>query len=136
MSDAAEFEIVHWVDAPVAEVWAYFTDAEKMIEWQGVEARLDPKPGGVWWVRHENGAVLAGEFLAVDPPHALAFTWGFESPDAAGSGATPAGGSRVDVRLAEEGARTRIELRHSRYADGDPVAHGWGFFLAELARVA
>ena len=38
--DPREFEIVQWVEAPVAEVFSYFTDSEKMALWHGVEVRL------------------------------------------------------------------------------------------------
>ncbi len=128
--DIPAFELVHWVAAPVGEVFRYFTEPARMLEWHGVEVRLDPKPGGEWWVRHANGAVLAGVFQEVEPPHLVAFTWGFE----AGDGATPAGSSRVEVRLSAEGAGTRIALRHTGFAVGDPVGDGWHHFLPELVR--
>ena len=134
MDDGRDFEIEHWIDAPVGEVYARFTEADKMAAWHGVEVKLDPQPGGIWWVRHENGAVLAGEFVALDPPHSLVFTWGFEAA-AEGGGATPAGSSRVEVRLSDDAGRTKIVLRHSGFAMGEPVEAGWRHFLPRLNAV-
>ena len=50
------------MEAPIEEVFGYFTVAERMAEWQGVEAKLDPRPGGLWWCRYADGAVARGEF--------------------------------------------------------------------------
>lgn len=130
----SEFEIEQWIDAPIDVVFDYFTESERMLEWHGVEARLDPRPGGLFWVRLENGAVLRGAFVEVVRPSRVVFTWGFEARDAAETGSTAAGTSRVDVRLQDRDGRTHIHLRHTGFRATDPVGEGWGHFLGQLAK--
>ena len=128
-----------WVAAPPEEAFDYFCVPEKMVQWHGSEAQLDPRPGGIWRVKHDNGAILAGEFKEVDRPRRIVFTWGFESPppalvtDSAGEGATGPGSSRVEVSFFADGEGTRIELRHTGFASEEPVALGWELFLRGLA---
>ena len=38
----------------------------KMVQWMGIEATLDPRPGGACRI-DVNGAVMLGEFVQVDP---------------------------------------------------------------------
>src|SRR3954453_9304670 len=84
-------------------VFAYFTDPVKMVQWMGVDATLDPRPGGVCRIafspsdaqldyivdyfggdpeaqerarRNRAGAML-GEYVEVDPPRWISFTWGW-----------------------------------------------------------
>ena len=38
------------VAAPPETVFAFFTDADKMVQWKGSEAQLDPRPGGIYRV--------------------------------------------------------------------------------------
>src|SRR3954453_23367945 len=84
-------------------VFGYFTDPERMVQWMGAEATLDPRPGGVcpivfqpvealdvvdaafgddqrravWLLGPRGGRVMAGEFVAVDPQRGIEFTWGW-----------------------------------------------------------
>ena len=133
------FEVDHWVAASAEDVFDFFCVPEKMVQWHGVEAQLDPRPGGIWRVRHANGAVLKGEFVEVHRPERVVFTWGFETPppelvsDSAQEGTTGPGASRVEVTLVQEREGTRIRLRHSGFALGEPVAMGWKYFLRLLA---
>ena len=41
------------------------------------EATLEPVPGGVYRVSMRDGVEAAGEFVEVDPPRRLVFTWGW-----------------------------------------------------------
>ena len=107
-----------------------------MVTWHGVEAELDPRPGGVWRVRHANGAVLAGEFVELAPPRLVVFTWGFEAQGGGehSGGATPPGGSRVEVRLSEHEGVTRVSLLHTGFEPSDSADAGWRHFLPGLDR--
>ncbi len=128
-----KFEITHFVKAPREVVFDYFTVAERMIEWHGVEAELDPRPGGRFRVRHADGSVLEGEFVEIEAPWRIVFTWGFAEDPERTAEHTPAGASRVEVRLYKEPDGTRIELRHSNFDAADDVGHGWEYFLSELS---
>lgn len=98
-----------------------------------------------------DGFRAAGTFLQVDPPHLVAFTWGFADADAAQrskhepnrastGNPMPAGRTRVTVTLEAAGAGTRLTVHHDGLpspdlAEGHRVA--WGTYLARLAvRVA
>lgn len=132
----AYFEIEQWVDGPQEEVFEHFTVAEKLVRWHGVEARIEARPGGVWWCRFEDGSIVSGEILELDPPRRLVFTWGFEvpSPNPGLGSQTPAGRSRVEVVLhSSGGGRTHVRLRHQGFVDGDSVGRGWTHFLARLS---
>ena len=49
-------------------VFALLTDAEQMLHWQGVDAELDPRPGGTYRVTLNTlGHTTAGRFVEVVP---------------------------------------------------------------------
>ena len=66
------------IAAPPEVVFPYFTDPARMVEWMGVAALLDPRPGGTFRVEPNGRDVVLGEYVVVDPPHRVVFTWGFE----------------------------------------------------------
>jgi uncharacterized protein YndB with AHSA1/START domain len=132
-------------------VFPYFTEPGRYVQWMGSEATLEPSPGGTYRVRMPDGFRAAGTFLHVDPPHQLAFTWGFADADAvqrskheqnrASSGnPMPPGSTRVTVTLDAADGGTRLTLRHDdlpspELVEGHRVA--WGIYLTRLAvRVA
>jgi uncharacterized protein YndB with AHSA1/START domain len=92
-------------------------DPERFRRWQGIDAELDPRPGGVF--RFKTTAhphyVASGRYLEVDPPTRLVFTWGWEpNPDLAeGQHGLPPGASTVEVVLVPDGDATILRLRHS-----------------------
>lgn len=122
------------IAAPPEVVFPYFTDPARMVSWMGVAALLDPRPGGTFRVEANGRDVVIGEYLEVDPPHRVVFTWGFE-------GAEPfvePGSTRVEVTLESDGDGTRLTLSHHGLADGarDAHAQGWSHYLARLGPVA
>lgn len=50
-----------WINAPVEQVFASFTDQKAMLHWHGKEVELDPRPGGIYRVVFENGTTILGE---------------------------------------------------------------------------
>jgi hypothetical protein len=40
---------------------------DKMIVWKALEATLDPRPGGVFWIDVTGRDVARGEYLEIDP---------------------------------------------------------------------
>ena len=121
------------IAAPPEVVFPYFTDPARMVDWIGVAAVLDPRPGGTF--RLEQGRnVVVGEYLEVDPPRRVVFSWGYE-----GAALTLAAGStRVEVTLEPEGGGTRLVLLHHGLPGAlrDPHAQGWEHYLGRLAPVA
>jgi len=123
-------------------VWRYWTDPERMREWWGAAADLDPRPGGACTVRMgppgaEPGTpVMSGEFVELVPYERIVFTFGWE-PDGSAPQVAP-GSTLVEVTLSAEGDDTVLVLRHS----GLPVAlrgdhrAGWGHHLPALIAAA
>ncbi len=117
-------------------VWAFLVDPGKAVRWMGLWANLDPRPGGQYRVEIIPGSVASGEFVEVQPPHRLVYTWGWEP----GSGSTvPPGSTTVEFELIPDGQGTLLRLTHRSLPDRASTAshgRGWEHYLARLAAVA
>lgn len=115
-------------------VFSYFTDSERYTAWMGVEAVLDARPGGVYRVRVAQGGTALGEFVEVDPPRLIVFTWGWEDdPD------VPPGSTTVTVTLVADEGATLVRLVHSGLPDESAVElheRGWTHYLDRLGVAA
>ena len=122
------------IAAPPEVVFTYFTDPARMVSWMGVAALLDPRPGGPFRVEANGRDVVIGEYVEVDPPDRVVFTWGFEGTERF----VEPGSTRVEVTLERDGEGTLLTLSHHGLADGARDAHagGWSHYLARLAPVA
>jgi uncharacterized protein YndB with AHSA1/START domain len=120
------------IAAPPAEVFPYLTDAALIVRWMGDWADLLPEPGG-GFALDINGIPIRGEYLVVDPPHRVVFTWG-----APGNDALPPGSTTVEIVLRADGDDTVLELAHRDLPPDELPKHdqGWGHFLARLAVAA
>lgn len=124
-------EVSVTVDAEPETVFAYFTDPARYVQWMGSSAMLDATPGGIYRVRMSDGVETAGEFIEIDPPHRLVFTWGWTE----GNPVTP-GSTRVVVTFTKAGDGTHVLLRHYDLPTDDQLDHhrqGWDMYLARLA---
>jgi uncharacterized protein YndB with AHSA1/START domain len=121
------------LEAPPEVVWRAWTEPAAMIRWMGDKATLQPWPGGTFRVEYATGDVVAGEFVDVEAPQYLAFTWGWDEPDAL----TPPGSTRIEVTFEpiDDGKRTRLHMRHVEQPEAALQNHdaGWRFFLPRLA---
>jgi uncharacterized protein YndB with AHSA1/START domain len=115
-------------------IFQFFTDPAKMVQWMGTDATLDPRPGGVCRINPTGRAVMSGEFLEVDPPRRLLFTWGWETE----LFATPAQSTLVEVSLTPDGEETLVRLIHRQLRPGALAFHraGWEHYLPRLANAA
>jgi len=122
------------IAAPPHEVFPYFTDPEKMIVWKAVEATLDPRPGGVFRIDVTGHDVARGEYVEIDPPRRVVFTFGWES---AGS-PVPPGSTIVEITLFPDGDGTRVRLVHSGVPDQIRTGstEGWDHYLHRLVIAA
>lgn len=135
MSGPGVIEIRRWLPAPAAEVFRWWTEADRMREWMSpvgtVEAQVDLRVGGTLRiVMRSEGTVIEhlGEYVEIDPPRRLVFTWA--SPF---TGAEP---SLVTLELEPEGAdATQLLLVHSRLPESVAKSHrdGWGTMLDRLS---
>ncbi len=107
------------------DVFALWTDAKRMPDWilQGGSATLDVRVGGSYEMdMHYNGKGYPhhGEYLEVEPPSRLVFTWISE-----GTNWKP---SIVTIELFARGEDTELVLTHEGLPDaGSAESHqgGW-----------
>jgi uncharacterized protein YndB with AHSA1/START domain len=111
------------VQAPPAVAWRVFT--EKLLTWwpleqykigsaRAVDAVIEPRVGGRWYERGEDGSTCDwGRVLSWEPPTRLVLSWAITADwqyDAALQ-------TEVEVRFIADGKNgTRVELEH-RYLD-------------------
>jgi len=130
--EAGELEVR--IQARPETVFEFFVDPEKMTRWKGTEAELDPRPGGRYRVGGiAGGATVVGEFVEIDPPRRLVFTWGWEGDDE-----VPPGSSTVEVTLTPDGDATVLHLVHRDLPVGQGPRHmeGWEHFVPRLVEAA
>jgi uncharacterized protein YndB with AHSA1/START domain len=121
------------VSAPPEQVFAYFTDAEKWMAWQGTDAQIDLTPGGVWRVNVTGDGFASGRVLEVVENERVVFTWGWEEGPPVRPGSTT-----VAIELVPEGDGTLIRLTHSSLPPEEMEIHrqGWEHYLLRLAAVS
>ena len=123
------------IDASPETIFDFFTDPDKMIQWMGRSAELDPRPGGIQRVDINGRDIARGEFVELDPPRRVVFTWGWESADASVS----PGASTVEVTLRRDGDATLLRLVHRDLPSEDSRnahRHGWEHYTSRLAIAA
>ena len=64
-SEAVEKEVR--IAARPETVFGYFTEPDKMVKWQGKQATLDPRPGGVYRLDINGENIARGEYVEVVP---------------------------------------------------------------------
>jgi uncharacterized protein YndB with AHSA1/START domain len=106
-------------DAPIERVWRLWADPRQLERWWGppthpatVEEHDLAAGGGVTYsMTGPGGETSRGwwRVTAVDPPSSLEFTDGFADENGTPNADTPT--TRVQMRLAEQDGRTRMELR-------------------------
>ncbi len=116
-------------------VFEFLTDPEKQLLWMGRRAELDARPGGIYLVEINDQATARGEFLEVEAPGRVVFSFGWEGQQAGeGAHGVPPGSSRVEMTLEPEGDGTLVRLRHFDLPEEAREMHGqgWGLYLARL----
>lgn len=117
-------------------VWRLLTDEREAARWMGMSAAFDLRPGGVYRVEVLPGKVAVGEFVEIDPPRRLVYTWGWEP----GSRSVVAPGSTtVEFELIPDGEGTLLRFRHRALPSAEAAAshgQGWDHYLARLAIAA
>ncbi len=119
------------IEAPRETVFPFLTEPEMMVRWGGMEADLDPTPGGVYRVQMTPEALAVGEFIEVTPHSRVVFTWGWDGAPADG---VPPGSSRVEIDLKADGDATILTLTHTGLPEAAVGDHsgGWDYFLGRL----
>ncbi|MDQ2944257.1 MAG: SRPBCC domain-containing protein [Candidatus Dormibacteraeota bacterium] len=121
------------IAASPTTIFAYLIDPKKFVQWMGVGAQLDPRPGGAFRIDADGEHIAIGEYREVDAPHRLVMTWGWEA-----NGSVPPGSSLVEITLTPEGAGTLLRLRHTNLpTDQERETHrlGWGLYTGKLLTI-
>ena len=121
------------IEASPDIVFAHFTDPARMARWMGIDHKLDPVPGGQFRVDINGRDIALGEFVEVDRPRRVVFTWGWqESTD------VPPGFTTVEVDLVPDGEGTLLRFTHRGLPPGQADGHavGWAHYLPRLATAA
>lgn len=114
-------ELDRWLAAPIERVFEAFTDPALLRQWWGprdfVIEEIDfPAVSGERYrvaLRAPDGSRFAhvGRFVEVAPPTRLSYSWEWiEGPMRRGE-------TLVELDFRTEDGGTRVELRHSRFAD-------------------
>jgi uncharacterized protein YndB with AHSA1/START domain len=115
-------------------VWQFLVDPEKALRWMGVSGTLDVRPGGAYRIEIIPGNIASGEYLELDPPRRLVYTWGWEE-----GGSVPPCGSTVEFELSPSGAGTRLRFVHRDLPSPESVeshGHGWDHYFERLVVAA
>lgn len=119
------------INARPQTVFSFFTDRDRWLSWQGVEAQIDPRPGGIFRMNVRGDGWASGRFVVVVPYEKIVFTWGWE-----GDGMpVPPGSSTVEITLEPRGAGgTLLRLVHSGLPLPAVEVHsqGWNHYLDRL----
>ena len=118
--DGSVLELVWVLDAPREHVFRALSEPATLAKWWGPagfttpEIELDLEVGGGYrfGMQPPDGELfhLAGEFLELDPPRRLAYTFRWEEPDPDDRETI------VTLSLDDVGAATRLSLRQGEFA--------------------
>jgi uncharacterized protein YndB with AHSA1/START domain len=134
--DHAEALVVRrLLPAPREQVFAAWLDPAGMGQWMcpgdatGATVEIDPRVGGrfrIVMMHGRGGEEHWGEYLAIDPPALLSFTWL--------SAYTDLVPTVVTIELVERGAETELTLTHRRLPAPRVEAHreGWTDIVRKL----
>lgn len=122
------------IEARAETVFRFLVDADKMIRWMGTVATLDARPGGLFSVLVAGSHQATGQYLEVDPPNRVVFTFGWEDEGAA----IKPGGSLIEFVLVPDGAATVLRFKHTSVPESTVAdhTHGWEHYLGRLALAA
>ena len=133
-TDTTVYERTLAIDASPETVWEFLVDPEKLMRWKGINADLDAQPGGTFRCEVIPGHIARGEYVEIDKPNRLVFTWGWD-----GSEDVPPGSSTIVIELASDGDGTSLHFVHKDLPNAEAIAshaHGWDHYLPRLETAA
>ena len=138
MGDAAEMLVVRrQIPFPREQVFAAWLDAASLAQWMcpsetpRATVEVDPRVGGKFRIvmhmaqDHEP----RGEYLAIEPPSLLSFTWISKATDLLPT--------VVTIEFLERGSGTELVLTHQRLPQASFESHrqGWTTVVRQLEEV-
>ena len=127
------FQMEIAIDAPPEAVWRALTDAEELVRWFPLEARVTPGPGGSIWLSWGPPFEGTNRIEIWEPGRRLRM---LDDSFTHREGAVPLA---VDFQLEPAGGGTVLRLVHSGFGRGadwdqeyDSISRGWTFELRGL----
>jgi uncharacterized protein YndB with AHSA1/START domain len=128
------------INASPEQVWHAWTDSDEFAAWWGEDGLYrvtkwtgDLRPGGKWrsdgLLADGSPFYVEGEYLKVDPPNALSFTWRHDWDEKLSETIV-----HLEFHKTKEG--TLLKLRHSGFATDkalDDHKKGWARVLGWLS---
>lgn len=139
MTDSASatrsIEIERHIEAPPEDVWAALTTAEGLKRWFVVDAKIDPKVGGMLWISWGPGMEGEAPIHIWDPNKRFGWTE-THGTDAAGKPIQVI----VDFEITGEDGGTTLRLVQSGFSAAsewdemyDATVDGWTYFFFNLS---
>jgi uncharacterized protein YndB with AHSA1/START domain len=128
----AELHLRRTLPFPPERIWRALTDPAALAAWFwparfATTAEVDLRVGGRYRIDGPGvGMAVTGEYLAVEPPQRLAFTWRWDGAAAE---------TLVTIELTPADPGTELVLVHERFTDDgdrDNHAKGWSDCLDRL----
>jgi uncharacterized protein YndB with AHSA1/START domain len=141
--DTRALDITVDIDAPIEDVWRALTDADELVRWFPLVARVTPGTGGTMhWSWGDAWSGIA-RIDAWDPPRLLRLVDEYRGFDAEGRPRPdvprPSGSIVMEFTLETREGKTRLRLVHSGFGSGghwddeyDATGNGWAFELGGL----
>lgn len=133
--------------APIERVFAAWTQSEVLAQWFGPEgfpvlkAEADCRPHGKYdiTIQSPDNKIIRhfGEYLEVDKPNKLIFTWELENQDCQGS-ADQVCTTLVELTFTSTGQGTLLQLKHEKLPDQtalDGHRFGWSSSFDSLESI-
>ena len=122
-----------YIAAVAEEIFPYLTNPQLYVSWMGLDARIDPRPGGAYQINLNGIDSVIGEYLEVDPPRRIKFTWSCIGRD----NTIPDDLSVVEMELIPRGDGTLLRLTHRGPDREGRDRHdaGWDHYLGRFAVV-
>jgi len=131
--DARTIEMSLEIAASPEAVWRALTDAKELARWFPLNADIEPRVGGRYWMSWEGEFEAESRIEIFEPERHLRTTWPMTKDDGRPTELS------VDYHLEDRGGQTTLRLVHSGFGRGaawdeeyDGINTGWAFELRSL----
>jgi uncharacterized protein YndB with AHSA1/START domain len=112
-------------------VFSFFTERDKWLGWMGKDGEFTFEPGGAYRTNVTSDNIAQGQFIEIDPPKRIVFTWGWVEGDIP----VPPGSSTVEITLEPVDEGTLLRLAHRGLSSPEACAahaEGWTHYIRRL----
>ena len=126
-------------EVSAARVFRAWTEPAEIMAWFGprpnslTDVFIDLRIGGRWKFSESSRTVFEGEYLKIERPHHLSFSW--RKAESRGGETLLTDASQVDVHISEESDSTLMRVIHSRIVEDSMrygFCNGWANGLKQM----